>query len=597
MAYQALYRKWRPEIFDDVVGQDAVMMTLKNQVIQGRVGHAYLFCGTRGTGKTSAAKILSRAVNCPNAPQNGGNPCNSCEICTSIKNDLDMSVFEIDAASNNGVDNIRDIREEVQYPPTLGRYKVYIIDEVHMLSTGAFNALLKTLEEPPQYIIFILATTDPERVPATILSRCQRYDFRRIPMSHIEKHLQKIIKNEGFIAEEKAVSYIAEIADGSMRDALSILDQCLSGHESDGLKYTDVLDVLGAPDTKVCSNLYNEIVDADVEGALSTLGRELSSGSDVMQILNDFIRYLRNVLLAGSINELNADILDISRENLDMARADFKRLDKSTLIYIINSLAELLNRARFSPQKRVLFEVELLRLCSRQNVGFPGTGSNPPSLDKANPSSLDKANPPSPNTINPPARGNTKSSSNATSEEPSSMQPPIGVISKVQLNTEESVQVLSKTEETVKVRSKTEESSPVTLETKENAALNSDIDILKSNWQQMTRKLHPSNRSLFGSVILKEENGSIYMLFKSNINYKLAASNKIENGVLKLRTLAEELTGHEVKLMARTASLKELETAKETAREMVKETLKDTVRDTVTDEELARINFPIDIEN
>ena len=218
MSYQALYRKWRPVTFDEVKGQDAIITTLKNQIKTDRIGHAYLFCGTRGTGKTSIAKIFARAVNCKNAKELDGNPCNQCEICKSILNNSSMNIFEIDAASNNGVDNIRDIKEQVEYPPTEGRYKVFIIDEVHMLSTSAFNALLKTLEEPPQYVIFILATTDPQKIPQTILSRCQQYDFRRMTTEITSERLKELITAEELKIDERAVNFIARAGDGSMRD-------------------------------------------------------------------------------------------------------------------------------------------------------------------------------------------------------------------------------------------------------------------------------------------------------------------------------------------------------------------------------------------
>ena len=313
MSYQALYRKWRPETFDKVIGQDAVMTTLKNQISSGRIGHAYLFCGTRGTGKTSAAKIFARAVNCPHAMEHDGNPCNECSICMSIKNGSSMNVFEIDAASNNGVDNIRDIREEVEYPPVEGHYKVYIIDEVHMLSSGAFNALLKTLEEPPAYVIFILATTDPQKIPATILSRCQRYDFKRMTKRAAADHLKEIAENEGMDVEPKALSYIAEAADGSMRDALSLLDQCMSYHYGGHLSYENVLEIVGAADQRVYSELYGSIVSGDIEKALRQIGGIIDSGVDIMQLISDMVWYLRNVLLAGSASDA-AELLDISED-------------------------------------------------------------------------------------------------------------------------------------------------------------------------------------------------------------------------------------------------------------------------------------------
>ena len=261
MSYQALYRKFRPGEFGEVKGQEHIVTTLKNQIKADRIGHAYLFCGTRGTGKTTIAKILAKAVNCEN-PVDGG-PCNECATCKSIANGTSMNVVEIDAASNNGVDNIREIRDEVQYSPTEGKYRVYIIDEVHMLSIGAFNALLKTLEEPPSYVIFILATTEAHKIPVTILSRCQRYDFKRITVSTITDRLRELADREGVDAEDKALTYIAKVADGGMRDALSLLDQCISFYMGQKLTYDNVLEVLGAVDTEIFSQVLILIIDGD----------------------------------------------------------------------------------------------------------------------------------------------------------------------------------------------------------------------------------------------------------------------------------------------------------------------------------------------
>ena len=264
MSYTALYRKFRPATFEEVKGQDHIVTTLKNQIQAGRIGHAYLFCGTRGTGKTTVAKILAKAVNCEHPLD--GSPCNECSSCQAIQAGTSTNVIEIDAASNNGVDNIREIREEVSYRPTQGRYKVYIIDEVHMLSTGAFNALLKTLEEPPEYVIFILATTEVNKIPVTILSRCQRYDFKRITIDTIAGRLMELMQKEGVEAEERAVRYVAKAADGSMRDALSLLDQCIAFYLGESLTYDKVLNVLGTVDTEVFSQLLRRVIVQDRGG-------------------------------------------------------------------------------------------------------------------------------------------------------------------------------------------------------------------------------------------------------------------------------------------------------------------------------------------
>ena len=295
MGYMALYRKWRPNDFDEVRGQDAIVQTLRNQIIYNRIGHAYLFCGTRGTGKTSIAKLFAKAVNCEH-PVNG-NPCNACPSCQAINNQSSLDVLEIDAASNNGVENIRDIREQVQYSPVEGRYKVYIIDEVHMLSSGAFNALLKTLEEPPSYVIFILATTEAHKIPITILSRCQRYDFRRITVDTISERLSELMEKEGTEVEEKAIRYIAKAADGSMRDALSLLDQCIAFYLGEKLTYEKALDVLGAVDMEVFSELLRKVLAQDTAGSIKTLEELIVQGRELGQFVNDFVWYMRNLLL------------------------------------------------------------------------------------------------------------------------------------------------------------------------------------------------------------------------------------------------------------------------------------------------------------
>ena len=307
MSYTALYRKFRPDSFQDVKGQDAIVRTLKNQIRAQRIGHAYLFCGTRGTGKTTVAKILAKAVNCEHPID--GNPCNECETCKAIAAGNSMNVIEIDAASNNGVDNIREIREEVAYSPTSGKYKVYIIDEVHMLSIGAFNALLKTLEEPPSYVIFILATTEAHKIPITILSRCQRYDFKRISIETIAARLRELIDKEGWDVEDKAVRYIAKMADGSMRDSLSLLDQCAAFYMNETLTYDHVLEVLGAVDTEVFSRLLRQLLAMDVHQVIETVDELVMQGRELSQLAADFTWYLRNLLLVKSSDNME-DVLD-----------------------------------------------------------------------------------------------------------------------------------------------------------------------------------------------------------------------------------------------------------------------------------------------
>ena len=362
MSYQALYRKWRPDNFEDVKGQDHIVTTLKNQINADRIGHAYLFCGTRGTGKTSVAKIFAKAVNCEH-PVNGS-PCGECPTCKAIAAGTSMNVIEIDAASNNGVDNIREIRDEVQYSPTEGKYKVYIIDEVHMLSTGAFNALLKTLEEPPSYVIFILATTEVAKIPVTIMSRCQRYDFHRISIETIADRLSELMKAENIVVEDKAIRYVAKAADGSMRDALSLLDQCIAFHLGEELKYDDVLDVLGAVDIAIFSNMYKTIRENDVARCMNLMEDIIMQGRDLSQFVTDFIWYLRNILLIKTTRDTDKieDVIEVSKDNIADMMEDAKEADVDTLMRHIRVLSELSNDMKTSTQKRVKAEVTFIKL-------------------------------------------------------------------------------------------------------------------------------------------------------------------------------------------------------------------------------------------
>ena len=360
MSYQALYRKWRPGRFEDVKGQDHIVTTLRNQLLLDRVGHAYLFCGTRGTGKTSVAKIFAKAVNCL-TPVNGS-PCNTCEMCKAINNQTSMNVIEIDAASNNGVDNIREIREEVEYSPTEGKFKVYIIDEVHMLSIGAFNALLKTLEEPPSYVIFVLATTEAHKIPITILSRCQRYDFRRITIETIAVHLEELVNEENLDIEDKAISYIAKAADGSMRDALSLLDQCVAFYLGERLTYDKVLEVLGAVDTEVFSRLLKHIIRQELTNALRLIEEVIIQGRELTQFVTDFIWYLRNLLLVKNSEDIE-DVLEMSAENMNILKEEAQNIDGDILMRYIRIFSELSGQIKYSSQKRVLIEVALIKLC------------------------------------------------------------------------------------------------------------------------------------------------------------------------------------------------------------------------------------------
>ncbi|HBN55535.1 MAG TPA: DNA polymerase III subunit gamma/tau [Lachnospiraceae bacterium] len=360
MSYTALYRKFRPTEFSDVKGQDHIVTTLKNQIRADRIGHAYLFCGTRGTGKTTIAKIFARAVNCQEPKD--GSPCGVCACCRAIASGASMNVIEIDAASNNGVDNIREIRDEVAYSPTEGKYKVYIIDEVHMLSGGAFNALLKTLEEPPSYVIFILATTEVHRIPVTILSRCQRYDFRRITVETITFRLKELMEEEQVEVEERALSYIAKAADGSMRDALSLLDQCIAFYLGETLTYEHVLEVIGAVDLDVFGSFFRKICAQDLSSVIRELENIVLQGKELSQFILDFIWYLRNLLMLKSGPGME-DEIDVSAERLAQMKEDGNLADMDTLMRYIRIFSELSGQLRYATQKRVLVEIALIKLC------------------------------------------------------------------------------------------------------------------------------------------------------------------------------------------------------------------------------------------
>ena len=368
MAYTALYRKWRPSTFDEVRGQDHIVRTLKNQIQSDRIGHAYLFCGTRGTGKTSIAKIMAKSVNCENPKD--GNPCCECSMCRRIQEGNSLNVVEIDAASNNGVDDVREIRNQVQYPPSEGKYRVFIIDEVHMLSAGAFNALLKTLEEPPAYVMFILATTEVNKIPVTILSRCQRYDFRRISAGTIAGHLEELAKAEGIQAEERALRYIARVADGSMRDSLSLLDQCAAFHFDETLTYENVLDVLGAVDNSVFTRLFDAICAGDTRASLEEVASMVDQGRELSQMVTDFIWYMRNILLiraAGDTAENRLEeMIDISEESAAVLKRQAEAVSEDSLMRYIRVFSELSSNIRFSSQKRVLTEIAVIKLTKPQ---------------------------------------------------------------------------------------------------------------------------------------------------------------------------------------------------------------------------------------
>jgi len=360
MAYKALYRKWRPRVFEDVIGQDHIVTTLKNQIITKNIAHAYLFSGTRGTGKTSTAKIFARAVNCLEPIDS--NPCNVCEVCKDILSENIMDVIEIDAASNNGVDNIREIRENVKYLPTKGKFKVYIIDEVHMLSTGAFNALLKTLEEPPSHVIFILATTEIHKLPATILSRCQKFDFKPVKIKEIIVLLKNICDSMGLESEEEALRLVASHAEGALRDALSLLEQCLA-FSNDKVTYDEVLDIIGAVNHEILIKLTNELINKETGETLISIDRMILEGKDIHQLIKDLIQHFRSLLLARLDVKLD-EMIPLSTEAIDLIREQSKTIEANWLIASIHSLSDLESKMKYASNPRILFEVGLVSLCN-----------------------------------------------------------------------------------------------------------------------------------------------------------------------------------------------------------------------------------------
>ncbi len=359
MGYTALYRKFRPITFSEIVGQEHITKTLKNQIIAGRVGHAYLFNGGRGTGKTSAAKILARAINCLN-PKNG-EPCNECEICKGAINGSLTDIVEMDAASNNSVEDIRSIREEVNFLPTKAKYRVYIIDEVHMLSTGAFNALLKTLEEPPEHVKFILATTEPQKLPATILSRCQRFDFKRISNENIIKRLEIVCKESKIDATKEALNTIAVLSEGAMRDALSILERCVQDGENK-IDEDKIKDLVGIPKITYINKIVENIIKYDINGALENTETILKEGKDINNLLWEMIKYVKDILVFKASNKLEL----YNSEELEKIKEIAEAVSKERLLNLVYNLSELENDIKWSTQKTIVFEAGIIRLCNEE---------------------------------------------------------------------------------------------------------------------------------------------------------------------------------------------------------------------------------------
>ncbi|WP_291651527.1 DNA polymerase III subunit gamma/tau [Clostridium sp.] len=359
MGYTALYREWRPQNFYDIVGQEHITTTVKNQILNDRIAHAYLFCGTRGTGKTTTAKVFAKALNCLELKD--GEPCNECEMCRKINEGLAIDVTELDAASNNGVDKIRDIIDDVKYPPQEARFKVYIMDEVHMLSTGAVNAFLKTLEEPPNNVIFILATTDPQKLPITILSRCQRFDFKRINNNEITERLRKIVNDQNALADDKSLNLIARVSDGAMRDALSILDQAISMGNG-AVEYDVLINMLGLVTNDHLFNLTNSVIQRNVEKSISIIDEVVYAGKDIYLFIKDLIAHYRNILMAKVTNNPE-EVLDMSEENIALIKEQASKIRAEEVMRYIRILQETESNAKISKQARLYLELAVIKMC------------------------------------------------------------------------------------------------------------------------------------------------------------------------------------------------------------------------------------------
>ena len=362
--YLALYRKYRPRTFDEVIGQDHIVKTLINQIKLDKISHAYLFCGSRGTGKTSTAKIFAKAINCENSKN--GSPCLECETCKALDG-TNIDVLEIDAASNNGVDEIRDLREKVKYPPVVGKYKVYIIDEVHMLSTSAFNALLKTLEEPPAHTVFVLATTEVHKLPATILSRCLRFDFKLVSLEDLSSLLKKVLDSENVKYDEQAINVIARAGEGSVRDTLSIADRCVS-FAGDELTYKQVLSVLGVSEREVLINITNNILSKKIGEALVDLDKVLSSGKSPLVFSNDLIAYYRDLLLIYTLGDASREIVVVKDDIYASMKAQAVSENYAEIVKAIEVLSEIEQELRYSVQPRIVLETAIIKIVSESNL-------------------------------------------------------------------------------------------------------------------------------------------------------------------------------------------------------------------------------------
>ena len=526
MSYIALYRKWRPMVFEDVVGQKYISDILKNQITTGRISHAYLFCGTRGTGKTSTAKIFSKAVNCMD--NQDGNPCNKCIMCKGLDEGSIMDVIEIDAASNNGVDNIRDIRDEVIYSPAKGKYRVYIIDEVHMLSTGAFNALLKTLEDPPSHVIFILATTEPHKIPATVLSRCQRFDFKRISTGEILDRISMIARQEGINIDNDGLRFISGIADGSMRDALSILDRCIA-FGGNHIKYDDIVKILGVVDKTFLFDISLSIAKYNSDKVMNLLEKLIMEGRDITHFIDDLIVHFRNLLMC-KIMQKPEGVLDTTNDDLMNLKRLSEEFTQERLVYCIKELSETFLSAKWASNPRVILEISLMKLC-RKNID-----TNPEAL-------LDRI----------------------AELEKIIMQNKINIVDAHEHGSkeekEESIEHHKDTKKLNKPETKDDsklkeqfnvEIAEIEHEHEEyNEEYNKESSVKKviNLWSEIIKNIKSNQKKLYGSlnggkIKVQEHNGRLAIVFEKYPIYK----QQVEREALTIENMIKEITGEEVKI-------------------------------------------------
>lgn len=504
--YQALYREYRPRNFHEVLGQKHITITLENQIQNENISHAYLFSGTRGTGKTSTAKIFSRAVNCLNPEE--GNPCNECEICKGIINGSIMDIMEMDAASNNSVEDIRDLREKVIYPPSRAKYKVYIIDEVHMLSKSAFNALLKTLEEPPKHLIFILATTEPERLPQTILSRCQRFDFKRVSTNDIIENMKNISEKMGVEVDSKVFGLIARNADGAMRDALSLLDQCLS-FGGERLEYEDAINILGITSSDLVLYLTDSLIEKDLEKALGEIDKIIQDGKDITQFIKDIIYHFRNLMIVKT-SKNPRDLIEVDEETME---GYLKQTEDISLKFILRSL-EILNtaeeKAKWSTQPRIILEMGIIQIVK---------------LDEE--FSLEER-------IKKLEMGVSPRSQSVKAEEPREMiKQPERKMEKERL-IEEPKRENAKKEEVKDIESVKEEK--VSYKDQEDISHSTsplDISMIEKNWDGVTKVIKAQNMRLYALLIegspIRYDNGLLTIGYKEPYGFHKEATSSPQN--------------------------------------------------------------------